>query len=128
MKQKKKELEVLNVASKKEVSKVQLTDKQREQREKFLEKYAYNLDRITQGEDGEDEIEYVDHAANEQTDEFIPKNTNADIVKEKERKQRMEAKKKHLQKVERDKKLLEKQKLDKEKEKRRTMKREKRRL
>lgn len=61
-------------------------------------------------------------------DDFIPKNTNADIVKEKERKQRMEAKKKHLQKVERDKKLLEKQKLDKEKEKRRTMKREKRRM
>lgn len=43
-----------------------MTDKEREQREKFLEKYAYNLDRITQGADGEDEIEYVDHSANDQ--------------------------------------------------------------
>jgi len=39
-----------------------MTDKEREQREKFLEKYAYNLDIITQGADGEDEIEYVDHS------------------------------------------------------------------
>jgi len=91
---KQKELEILNVTSKKESNQIQLTDKEREKREKFLEKYAYNLDRITQNADGEDEIEYVDHAANEQADNFIPKNTNADIVKEKERKQRMEAKKK----------------------------------
>ncbi|ORX80618.1 hypothetical protein BCR32DRAFT_293740 [Anaeromyces robustus] len=124
---KQKEMEILNVTSKKE-TKIQLTDKEREKREKFLEKYSYNLDRITQGADGEEEIEYVDHSANDNVDDFIPKNTNADIVKEKERKQRMEAKKKHLQKVERDKKLLEKQRLDKEKEKRRTQKREKRRM
>ncbi|ORX54289.1 hypothetical protein BCR36DRAFT_410832 [Piromyces finnis] len=124
---KQKELEILNVESKKETTKVQLTDKEREKREKFLEKYAYNLDRITQNENGEDEIEYIDHSVDAQ-DDFIPKNNNADIVKEKERKQRMEAKKKHMQKVERDKKLLEKQRLDKEKEKRRTQKREKRRM
>ncbi|KAJ2817184.1 hypothetical protein GGI24_005484 [Coemansia furcata] len=103
----------------------QLTAEERRQRERVLKAYDVAAPEIVEGANGEAEMVYREH-----TDEQpgLEKNTNAQIVADKERAQREANRTAHQKKKEREKELLEKDKLRKEKEKKRTMKNEKRRM
>ncbi|KAJ1924520.1 hypothetical protein GGI01_002675 [Coemansia sp. RSA 376] len=103
----------------------QLTAEERRQRERVLKAYDVGAPEIVEGANGESEIVYREHTGDEQV---LERNTNAQIVADKERAQREANKAAHQKKKEREKELLEKDRLKKEKEKKRTMKGEKRRM
>ncbi|KAJ1943334.1 hypothetical protein EC988_006260, partial [Linderina pennispora] len=105
----------------------QLTMEERRQREKLLMTYGFDVPEIVENANGEAEIVYKEAAA-AGTDMGLGKNTNAQVVADKERALRESSRAAHQKKVEREKELLEKDRLRKEKEKRRTAKKEKRRM
>ncbi|KAI1314924.1 hypothetical protein EDD11_001561 [Mortierella claussenii] len=112
-----------------------MTKEERKKREALLAQYAYDLDEMVEGEDGELEIVYKDRSSKSSatgsgasSDPLLMANNNADIVKQKEALRRAEMKKASENEKERNKLALEKQRLAQEKEKRRTQKSEKRRM
>ncbi|KAF9910685.1 hypothetical protein BX616_010797 [Lobosporangium transversale] len=124
--------EVLSMSSRHVVK--NMTKEERKKREALLAQYAYDLDEMVEGEDGEMEIRYKDRSASSSgpktssSDPLLMANTNADIVKQKEAQRRAEMKKASENEKERNKLALEKQRLAQEKERRRTQKQEKRRM
>lgn len=112
-----------------------MTKEERKKREALLAKYAYDLDELVEGDDGETEIQYKDRSGtknsaggSKSSDTLLMANTNADIVKQKEAQRRAEMKKANDVEKERNRLALEKQRLAQEKEKRRTQKQERRRM
>ncbi|KAJ1811988.1 hypothetical protein LPJ56_004085 [Coemansia sp. RSA 2599] len=105
----------------------QLTTEERKQREKLIAAYEYRGVEIVERADGEAEIVIKEQAMRD-GDVGLQKNTNAQLVAEKERAARESSRAAHQKKVDREKELLEIDRLRKEKEKRRTMKKEKRRM
>jgi hypothetical protein len=112
-----------------------MTKEERKKREALLAKYAYDLDEMVEGEDGETEIQYKDRSGtknsaggSKSSDPLLAANTNADIVKQKEAQRRVEMKKANDVEKERNRLALEKQRQAQEKEKRRTQKQERRRM
>ncbi|KAJ2756934.1 hypothetical protein GGH94_003666 [Coemansia aciculifera] len=105
----------------------QLTAEERRQRERVLKAYDVRAPEIIEGANGEAEIVYREHAGGDDQ-QGLERNTNAQIVADKERAQREANRVAHQKKKEREKELLEKDRLKKEKEKKRTMKGEKRRM
>ncbi|KAF9352569.1 hypothetical protein BGX26_009654 [Mortierella sp. AD094] len=109
-----------------------MTKEERKKREALLAQYAYDLDEMVEGDDGEMEIVYKDRSSKSSgvssSDPLLMANNNADIVKQKEALRRAEMKKANENEKERNKLALEKQRLAQEKEKRRTQKSEKRRM
>ncbi|KAJ2330431.1 hypothetical protein GGI00_003706 [Coemansia sp. RSA 2681] len=102
----------------------QLTAEERRQRDRVLKAYDVGAPEIVEGANGEAEIVYREHKEGE----VMERNTNAQVVADKERAQREASKAAHQKKKEREKELLELDRLRKEKEKKRTMKSEKRRM
>ncbi|OZJ04825.1 hypothetical protein BZG36_02340 [Bifiguratus adelaidae] len=98
---------------------------ERQERERLLSKYGYDVEIIEQ--DGEDEIVYRESSTSSSAP-VVSVNRNVDVVREKEQARREAMKQKSEAEKARNKELQEKQKLEREKEKRRTQKREKRRL
>ncbi|KAJ3094039.1 hypothetical protein HDU97_008662 [Phlyctochytrium planicorne] len=105
----------------------QLSKEERRRRDQFLSKYAYDVDEIVEGADGEAEVLYKGSSSTP-TDLKIAANDNASRVREAEQQRRAKMKSEHETIQQRNKAALEKQLLDKEKEKRRTQKKEKRRM
>ncbi|KAK3821569.1 MAG: hypothetical protein J3Q66DRAFT_438395 [Benniella sp.] len=112
-----------------------MTKEERKKREALLAKYAYDLDEMVEGEDGETEIQYKDRSGtkngaggSKSSDPLLMANTNADIVKQKEAQRRVEMKKANEVEKEKNRLALEKQRQAQEKEKRRTQKQERRRM
>ncbi|KAJ2740643.1 hypothetical protein GGI20_005701 [Coemansia sp. BCRC 34301] len=103
----------------------QLTADERRQRDRVLKAYDVGDPEIAEGANGEAEIVYREH---KEGDFVLERNTNAQVVADKEKAQREANRMAHQKKKEREKELLELDKLRKEKEKRRTMKNEKRRM
>ncbi|KAF9115580.1 hypothetical protein BGX27_007317 [Mortierella sp. AM989] len=110
-----------------------MTKEERKKREALLAQYAYDLDEMVEGDDGEMEIMYKDRSgksssAGGSSDPLLMANNNADIVKQKDAQRRAEMKKASENEKERNKLALEKQRLAQDKEKKRTQKGEKRRM
>ncbi|KAJ3032759.1 hypothetical protein HDV00_007166 [Rhizophlyctis rosea] len=111
-----------------------LSKEEQRARERVLAQYAYDLDEVVEGDDGEVEILYKGAGGSDDKnigasgDPLLMKNRNADVVKEAEMAKRAKAQAEHQKTVARNKELQEKQRSEKEKEKRRTMKKEKRRM
>ncbi|KAJ2730425.1 hypothetical protein IW152_005264 [Coemansia sp. BCRC 34962] len=103
----------------------QLTAEERRQRERVLKAYDIGEPEIVEKANGESEIVYREQAGDVPVTE---RNTNAQIVADKERAQREASRLAHQKNKEREKELLEKDRLKKEEKKKRTMKNEKRRM
>ncbi|KAJ2394308.1 hypothetical protein GGI05_002092 [Coemansia sp. RSA 2603] len=106
----------------------ELTAEERRQREKLISAYEYRSAEIVERADGEAELVVLRDDSKNAADMGIERNSNAQVVAEKERLARESSRMAHQKKVEREKELLEADRLRKEKEKRRTMKKEKRRM
>ncbi|KAJ1836772.1 hypothetical protein LPJ73_007619, partial [Coemansia sp. RSA 2703] len=106
----------------------ELTAEERRQREKLISAYEYRSAEIVERADGEAELVVLRDDSKNAADMGIERNSNAQVVAEKERLARESSRMAHQKKVEREKELLEADRLRKEKEKRRTMKKEKRRI
>ncbi|TPX66682.1 hypothetical protein SpCBS45565_g04276 [Spizellomyces sp. 'palustris'] len=112
-------------------AKKQLSKEEKQARERLLAQYGYDLDEVVETADGEVEFIYKgkkDDKKSSSDEVLLPKNRNAEIVKQAEQAKRSQAQADHQKQVQRNKELQEKQRLEKEKEKRRTMKKEKRRM
>ncbi|KNC98581.1 uncharacterized protein SPPG_06266 [Spizellomyces punctatus DAOM BR117] len=112
-------------------AKKQLSKEEKQARERLLAQYGYDLDEVVETADGEVEFIYKgkkDDKKSSSDEVLLPKNRNAEIVKQAEQAKRLQAQAEHQKQVQRNKELQEKQRLEKEKEKRRTMKKEKRRM
>ncbi|KAJ2215753.1 hypothetical protein EV179_001977 [Coemansia sp. RSA 487] len=107
--------------------KKQLTLEERRRREKLLSKYDHNDMEIVERPDGEAEIVYHGGGLEKPQDTAV-RNSNVQMVLDKEKAQRENSRAAHQKKIEKDKELQERERLKKEKEMRRTMKKEKRRI
>ncbi|KAJ1731755.1 hypothetical protein LPJ72_003771 [Coemansia sp. Benny D160-2] len=106
----------------------EMTMEERRRREQLLSKYDLNDVEIVERPDGEAEIVYRGGGASEKTHDTPVRNSNVQLVLDKEKALRESSRAAHEEKVRKDKELLERDRLKKEKEKRRTMKKEKRRM
>ncbi|KAJ3115601.1 hypothetical protein HDU96_000358 [Phlyctochytrium bullatum] len=107
-------------------SKPVISKEERRRREQLLAKYAYDIDEIVEGADGEAEVLY--RGQEKVSEPSIAVNENVARVKDLEQQRRAKMKAEHEKEQQRNKAALEKQLLEKEKEKRRTQKKEKRRM
>lgn len=98
---------------------------ERQDRERLLARYGYELEETVETKDGETEI--VTKSRDSVADKSGPSlsMSNADIAKEKLRQQKLEQQARHAKEKARNKELQEKQKLEKELKKKGTQKREK---
>ncbi|KAF9432812.1 hypothetical protein BGZ76_010293 [Entomortierella beljakovae] len=104
-----------------------MTREERKKREALLAQYAYDLDEMVEGDDGEMEIVYKDRSSKSSSsvstsDPLLMANKNKDITKQIDARRRAEMKQASESEKERNKLALEKQRLAKEKEARRTQK------
>ena len=106
--------------------KKQVSRQERVDRERMLAQYGYELEESLEM-DGETEIVFKAREKNTDPPLVSLSQSNADFVKEKSRKQKMELKEKHEKEKQRNKELLEKQKIEKELKKKGTQKKEKKR-
>ena len=105
--------------------KQQYSRQERQDRERLLARYGYELEETVETKDGETEI--VTKSRESVADKSGPSlsMSNADIAKEKLRQQKLEQQARHAKEKARNKELQEKQKLEKELKKKGTQKREK---
>ncbi|KAJ2659385.1 hypothetical protein IWW48_003532 [Coemansia sp. RSA 1200] len=122
--------ELQEVASKPAFDSVkrEMTMEERRRREQLLSKYDLNDIEIIERPDGEAEIVYRGGGASEKLHDTPVRNSNVQLVLDKEKALRESSRAAHEEKVRKDKELQERERLKKEKEKRRTMKKEKRRM
>lgn len=101
---------------------------EKQERERLLARYGYELDEAVEGKDGETEIVFKSKVEKNTVDPlFSLSQSNSEIVKEKQRLQKLQHQEKHLKEKARNKELLEKQRKEKEQKTKGTQKREKQR-
>ena len=106
--------------------KTEVSRLEKQEREKLLAKYGYELEEAVEGADGETEIVFKS-AATKTDPLFSLSQSNAEMVREKQRLQKLQHQEKHLKEKARNKEMQEKQKLEKELKKKGTQKKEKQR-